>query len=228
MTVDPNDKPIFSYCGPFIDDGKLFLYFSPSYLGSNISYIAANLDQALSKAPQPEGAPSLSYIARHSIKTDYEPKVGDLLAKAQKYLSNDGFKFEPDFEAVGAKLKNNKDTRDDWEGNLGSFTLSYLESFVSYLEYNKFEGDELLQEGLAEGVPKGEIHMRVVDKLAKGSYNEILIDDGALYLQVSTLFLILRRARSLQSTFRRRQATGGQTFITPLKSSSTSCRSTAA
>lgn len=80
-------------------------------------------------------------------------------------------------------MKGNKDARDDWETNLGGFTLSYFESFVSVLERKKFAEDELLREGFAEAVEKGIVRFRVVDKLPSG-YNEIVLDDGAVAIQV--------------------------------------------
>jgi hypothetical protein len=138
----------------------------------------------LSTAPQPEGAPALSYIARHSIKTDYEVQSAALLEKARKALHNPKFEFDPGFEAQGLMLKGNKDARDDWETNLGSFVLSYFESFVSQLETEKFGEDDLLREGLEEACPKNVIRMRLVEKLSSG-YNEILLEDGALVIQVS-------------------------------------------
>lgn len=153
----------------------------------NINNQAQQLAETLSKAPQPEGAPFLSYIARHSIKADYTAKIGTVLESVQKILQNPEFKFEPDFDALGAKLKNGgKDVRDDWEGNLGSFAKSYFESFQSAIQYEKFESDDMLREGLAEGAPKGVLRLRIVDKLQtqQNGYNEIVLDDGEIIIQV--------------------------------------------
>jgi hypothetical protein len=176
----------FSYCGTEVKDGQLQLLFHPNNLGTNISNLAQKLADTLSAAPQPDGAPSLSYAARHSIKTDYTPTISALLEKTQKILQNPDFKFEPDFDTLGAKLKGAKDGRDDWEANLGSFAKQYLESFTSYLEYNKFESDEMLREGLQEVVTKNTLHLKIVDQLAtsQNGYNEIVIDDGELVIQV--------------------------------------------
>ncbi|KAL5314132.1 hypothetical protein ACEPPN_018556 [Leptodophora sp. 'Broadleaf-Isolate-01'] len=182
VTLIPSTK--FSYCGTEVADGQLRLLFHPNNLGSNISNVAQLLAETLSSAPQPDGAPSLSYAARHSIKTEYTPKVTELLEKAQKCLQNPKLEFQPDFDAIGAKLKGNKDARDDWETNLGGFTLSYFESFVSVLERKKFAEDELLREGFAEAVEKGIVRFRVVDKLPSG-YNEIVLDDGAVAIQTT-------------------------------------------
>lgn len=182
MTLIPSEK--FSYSGCEVQDGKLCLLFHPNNLGSNIDHVAQELGVALSTAPQPSGAPSLSYIARHSVKVDYEPEIVKLLERARKALHNEKFVFEPNFDALGAMLKNGKDVRDDWERNLGSFAKSYFESFVDQLEREKFGDDDMLREGLEECVPKNVLRLRLVEKLASG-YNEILLDDGELVIQVS-------------------------------------------
>lgn len=182
MTLIPSEK--FSYSGCEVQDGKLSLMFHPKNLGSNIGHVAQELAVALSTAPQPSGAPSLSYIARHSVKVEYEPEIVNLLAKARKALHNEKFEFEPNFDALGEMLKKGKDVRDDWERNLGSFAKSYFESFVDQLEREKFGEDDLLREGLEECAPKNVLRLRLVEKLASG-YNEILLDDGALVIQVS-------------------------------------------
>lgn len=48
-----------------------------------------------------------------------------------------------------------------------------------------FKNDEMLQEGFQEGVPKNEISLVVVDKLAKGGYNEVVLKDGVCYIQTT-------------------------------------------
>ena len=46
----------------------------------------------------------------------------------------------------------------------------------------------MLQEGFEEAVPEGVVKLRLVEKLVKGSYNEMLLEDGALVLQVCFFF----------------------------------------
>lgn len=174
----------FNYCGCDVESGVLRLHFHPNYLGTNVNDAAGKLPDAISAAPQPEGAPALSYTARHSIKTDYDSKIGDILEKASQALQNPNLKFEPGFEELGAMLKTGKDVRDDWEKNLGNFAASYFESFLSALQYNKFGEDDLLREGFEEGVPKGVVKLRLVEKLPSG-YNQILLEDGAVVLQTT-------------------------------------------
>lgn len=180
-------SPKFSYSGCDVQDGQLRLLFHPDKLGSNISHVGEKIAEALSDAPQPEGASTLSYAARHSIKEDYTTKIIPLLEKAQKLLQNPKLDFQPNFEALGAKLKSGKDVRDDWETNLGSFAFKYLESFVDVLEREKFGEDDMLREGLEEAVPKGVVQLKLVDTLKNGGYNEVVLDDGTLSIQVSCL-----------------------------------------
>lgn len=168
-----------------IESGILRLLFHPNNLGTNINAVADDLPNVLSSAPQPAGAPSLSFAARHSIATEYDPKIGALLSKAQTALQNPNLKFEPGFEELGKMLKVGKDVRDDWEHNLGAFARGYFESFTDVLERNKFGDDELLREGFEEGVEKGAVKLRIVEKLVKGSYNEILLEEGTIVMQTT-------------------------------------------
>jgi hypothetical protein len=184
-TVILTASPKFSYSGSDVQDGQFRLLFHPDKLGSNINDVGQKIAEALSAAPQPEGASPLSYAARHSIKTDYITKIVPVLEKAQKLLQNPKLEFQPNFEALGAKLKSGKDVRDDWETNLGSFALNYLEGFVDVLEREKFGEDEMLREGFEEGVPKGIVQLKLVDTLKNEGYNEVVLDDGTLSVQVS-------------------------------------------
>lgn len=43
----------------------------------------------------------------------------------------------------------------------------------------------MLQEGFFDVVSKAEIALRTVSVLKKGNYNESVVEDGVLYLQVS-------------------------------------------
>lgn len=173
----------YSYNGCDFHDGQLRMHFSPNYLGTNIDQTTQDIAKAISAAPQPAGASTLSYTARHSVKTDYDPKIGTLLEKAQKALENPKLKFEPDFEGLGKMLKGGKDVRDDWETNIGDFTMKYYESFVDALDREKFASDDMLREGFEEAVPSGVIKMRIVEKM--DGYNGLKLEDGALYLQAS-------------------------------------------
>jgi hypothetical protein len=49
----------------------------------------------------------------------------------------------------------------------------------------------MLQEGFFDVVSKAEIALRTVGALKKGNYNESVVEDGVLYLQVSGLRLLI-------------------------------------
>lgn len=181
-TITLSASTAFSYCGCTISDQKLNIVFNPNYLGSNVNDALYEIAKVVSQAPQPEGAPKLSFAARHAVATDYEPEIGALLQKARTELQNPKLEFEPDFEALGAMLKKGKDVRDDWERNLGNFAKLYYESFVDTLVREKFGEDDMLREGFEEGVPKGVVKLRIVEKMS--GYNGILVEDGALIMQV--------------------------------------------
>lgn len=183
-TVTLLASPKFSYCGCDVQDGQLRLLFHPEKLATNISHVGQEIAKALNDAPQQEGASPLSYAARHSVKTDYTTKIVAVLEKARTLLQNPKLEFQPNFEALAAKLKGGKDVRDDWETNLGDFAKKYLEGFVDVLEREKFGDDEMLREGFEEGVPKGVVQLKIVDALKDGGYNEVLLDDGTLSIQV--------------------------------------------
>lgn len=105
-----------------------------------------------------------------------------MLEKARTALQNPELKFEPDFDSLGAMLKKGKDVRDDWERNLGNFAVKYYESFADTLVREKFGDDEMLREGFEEGVPKGVVKLRIVEKMS--GYNGMVLEDGALVMQV--------------------------------------------
>lgn len=188
-------SPAVSYCGTDFVDNKFRIVFHPDKLGSNISHAGQDLAAEISAAPQPAGAPSLSFTARASIAADYEPKIGAVLEKARKLLQNPNFEFEPGFEALGSALKSGEDVRDDWEQNLGDFARRYFEAVVDVLEREKFGEDEMLREGLEEAVPKAVLRLKVLEKIG-GSYNETLLEDGALVVQVSFPRVTFRLWRS--------------------------------
>lgn len=173
----------FSYNGVKIEDGTLKLIFNPTCLGTNTHQIGEYLAKAVSEAPQPEGASTLSYAARHAVQKDYDPKIGALLKKAQDILQSPKLKFDCNFEEIGKALKGGKDVRDDWETNLGDFAYRYYESFVDVLKREKFDSDEMLREGFEEGIPEMSVQLKVVEKI-KGYYNETVLEGGAVVMQV--------------------------------------------
>ncbi|KAH8804601.1 hypothetical protein F5884DRAFT_418998 [Xylogone sp. PMI_703] len=179
------DSPKWTYGGCDItSEGVFRLLFKPTMLGTNIDDTAANIAKEVSDAPQPESAPTLSYAARHSIKTEYDPKIEEVRKQAADELQNPDFKFEPDFEALVATLKTKKWDRwsENWQDNIGSTVLKYFEAFVYVLKREKFGEDDMLREGFAEAADKGVVRFRVIPKLPSG-YNRSLIENGELILE---------------------------------------------
>lgn len=68
---------------------------------------------------------------------------------------------------------------------IGEAALKYFQSMVAGLERSGFADDDLLREGFQEAVLKKEVVLRVLDKLVEGgSYNEAVLNDGALEINV--------------------------------------------
>jgi hypothetical protein len=100
---------------------------------SDVDHAFQTLEQTINEASIAAAANPLSYTARHSIKENWASKVDELQKKIAKQLHNDDIKLEPNFEAVAAVLSKSKEVRDDWETNLGNFTLSYFNSLEYYM-----------------------------------------------------------------------------------------------
>lgn len=184
------------YSGCDFESGNLRLLFNPGELGCNIDDAFSKLATAVNDAPR-KTAPSMSFAARHNISKTFTPQIVSVLAEAAKLLENPDLKFEPEFEGIYKGLKNGgSDVRSDWEANLGDFTVLYFKGFLYTLNRDKFGQDEMLREGFAEAAPAGIIKLRVVDKLSSG-YNEILIEDGALVIQVS--FRPFRESKAVET-----------------------------
>ncbi|KAI0445183.1 hypothetical protein F4803DRAFT_508803 [Xylaria telfairii] len=189
LTLDVDENKRFTYCGADVVDGQLRLVFAPDRLGTNISSCLDRdvLLKALNDAPAPDGA-SLSYMARTSIRENYDPKIEEIRTRIGELVGKPDIKLNPSWEENFAKLqeeskKKKTDLTKDWEQYFGAWSRSYFDGLVSQLQWQKFEDDELLQEGFNDVISKGEIVFRIVDKLVKGSYNEAVIEDGVLYLQ---------------------------------------------
>ncbi|KAH7347659.1 hypothetical protein B0T11DRAFT_143395 [Plectosphaerella cucumerina] len=187
MDVEDEEPKRFSYSSIGIQDGKLMLLFRPDALGSNISY-AAQEDQlfpALNAVPS--DAP-LSFLARHSIKTEYDAKIDAVQKSIAAQIGKPDVKLVPNFEEAFATLKaaaavKGSEVREDWEKQLGYLVEQYFEGLDWQLKNIKIESDDLVQEGFNEAVEKGELVFRLVEKLQYGLYGEVVIEDGVLYLQ---------------------------------------------
>ncbi|KAL0939501.1 uncharacterized protein CTRU02_206111 [Colletotrichum truncatum] len=195
LIIDIDDRPDknqrVTYCGVVVKDGKLVIVFSEGNLGTNASYAidSQGLLKALNDAPPAPGAgAAMSYAARTSIRQDYDEQIEETRQKLADILEKPDIVLVPNFESNFAKLKEEgskkkSEVRDDWENNLGGFTKKYFEGLVYQMGYQKFEDDELLREGFNEAVEKGEVHFRIVDKMSYGTYGEVVLENGAVYVQ---------------------------------------------
>lgn len=73
-----------------------------------------------------------------------------------------------------------RDLPRDWQMHMGAHALQYFEGVAKTSEALGFATDDMMQEAVAEAVEKNEIQIQVVDKLAKGTYHEVMIEDGVL------------------------------------------------
>jgi hypothetical protein len=180
-----SDQEVY-YCGCDIHDGALRILFKDDRLGTNINDALQYLDKAVNAAPAP-GA-TINFLARASISRDWEPKIGAIQQQIGKQLNNPNIKLNPNWEHNYAELAKATDKSDGWDSRIGQYSISYMEALQNQLEREKFGSDDLLQEGFAEMVTKGEVCLRVQPK-TKETYNEMTVEDGVLYMSVRNTVL---------------------------------------
>jgi hypothetical protein len=155
----------------------------------NITDCTNELQETLSKASAAASPDTLSYTARHSIKKYWDTNVDEAKKRISEQLQNPDIKLTPNFEANFLALKASKESDENFQKNLGNYTRAYFDSLADNLELNKFKEDDMLYEGFAEAVTKGEIAFRVVEQLTGNArYGQILIDDGVFVIQVRRAF----------------------------------------
>ncbi|KAK3938769.1 hypothetical protein QBC46DRAFT_389567 [Diplogelasinospora grovesii] len=188
LDMDDSEPKKFSYCGCDVSDGKLRMLFRQDCLGTNIDYACqeGQLFPALNAAPA--GDRPLSFTARVGIRDEYDSKAEACRKELAEMVGKPDFKLNPNFADTFAKLEaaskvKGNDLRDDWQKNLGGFTLKYFEGAVYQMKYLKVGEDDMIQEGFNEAVEKGEMAFRIVDNLKYDSYCECDIEDGVMYLQ---------------------------------------------
>jgi hypothetical protein len=189
LAVDDTGK--HTYCGSDVKDGVLRLVFHANNLGMFPSDASNDIVGALKAAPAPAG--SMNLATRNGIKTNYEAAVEEVRAAIATIVGAPDLKLTPNFEynygilsAMGDKAGS------DWGAKLGQATLAYFQGVKSSLENQKFGSDDILQEGFQEAINKNEITLKIVDKLdCGGSYNEVIIKDGVLIVQVSLIFYLI-------------------------------------
>ncbi|KIW76401.1 hypothetical protein Z517_11147 [Fonsecaea pedrosoi CBS 271.37] len=189
------DDTKFTYGGLQIKDGVLRLLFAEGYLAANVSDVSRDFNDALTKAAAAGGgagssgsgsSSAFNINARQSVRESYDPKIGDLQQAIGSLVGVPDILLNANFEANAAVLAAaGAQVRADWDRILGRVSLDYFDGLKYQLERAGFKDDDMLQEGFQEAVTKREILLRVVDKLQKGTYHEVLVEDGVLVIQVS-------------------------------------------
>lgn len=202
LTMDVDEAGTNSYCGCAVQEGgRLAILFNEKNFGVNVNDALEpdKLLQALNNAPSSggsDGAVKLSFAARTSVRTEYDPQIGAIRERIAKLLQREDVQLVPNFEETFAKLagdlkaasgSGNKSSvdADNYERQLGMFVRDYFDGVAYHLDSQKFGSDDMLQEGFNEAVEKGVIAFRIVDKLAYGSYCEVVVEDGTLYVQTT-------------------------------------------
>jgi hypothetical protein len=190
MDLDEGQK--FSYCGCAVSaTGSLVILFREGYLGTNVDDACSldKLENALNEAPSTASASHqpMSFIARAAIRNDWDAQTEAVKRQLGEILCRD-IALEPRFEQAFDKLSAAGDGNADasWQRNLGAYHRMYYESLASYLTYQKFGEDDMLREAFHEGIDKATVAFRIVGKeeLKLSTYNECVIEDGTLILQV--------------------------------------------
>lgn len=189
-----DDDTSFTYGGLQIKDGVLRLVFADGSLAVNVNDVSRDFHEALKAAAASSGSGGNAFniSARQSVRDSYDPEIGALQKAIGEIVGVPHIKLTPNFEANAAVLAGSgSKVRADWDKIIGGATLAYFEGLKYQLERAGFKGDDMLQEGFQDGVSKNEISFRVVEKLVKGSYHEILVEDGVLVIQVRLAFPVV-------------------------------------
>ncbi|KAK1724777.1 uncharacterized protein BDZ83DRAFT_577858 [Colletotrichum acutatum] len=195
LAIDLDDRPKgerVSYCGVLVKEGGvLAIVFSEGNLGTNISSAVETqgLLAALNAAPAAPGSVAvMSFAARNAVRQDYDPQIEETRMSLADMLERPDIALCPNFETNFEKMKaaaatKGSEVRSDWEANFGLFTRMYFEGLRSQMRYQKFDDDDMLREGFNEAAEKGQIHFRIVDKMAYATYGEVVLEDGLICLQ---------------------------------------------
>lgn len=162
-----------------IKEGVYWILFKPDSLGTNTSSLCDSLLAAINIAP----GFVFSLEAKHSIDETWEEEYEDLTKEIAGLTGIPDVKLEPNFEENFKALNVQTDSR--WYTSFGAATLAYFKDGLKYqLGRAGFKGDDMLQEGLQEVLMEKAFVLRVVPKTKK-TYNEIVLENGALYLQTT-------------------------------------------
>ncbi|KAJ7594065.1 hypothetical protein C8J56DRAFT_1121187 [Mycena floridula] len=146
-------------------DGVFRILFKNDYLGSNASSLYDCILPAIDNVP----TEAFSLRAEHSIDKHFHVEIDELKEKLVDILAMPNLVLDPNFEEVYQALLVGKKEEKDWRNSFGL----------------GFKGDDMLQEGLVEVASTSTFKVRVVPKLVKRYCNEVVIEDGIVYLQTT-------------------------------------------
>ena len=158
-------------------------------LGTNIDRTMEKLPDVVNEAGVAAGGQGLDFAAKQDVKANFDPKISAVEAKAKEILAMPSLKFVPNLEANFMKLIAHAeaggagDLQREWQKHYGKVVLQHFEAFVQVIEQGGFSKDEMLQEGFQESIDTGIGEFRIVDKLAKKHYNEMILEQGRLVIQ---------------------------------------------
>ena len=184
LEIDDVTPKRFSYCGCDVKEGRFRILAGEDYLGTNVGDACYEMVKAIQKAEEAAGGTGLSVGAKANVKDTVDKEFPGLEKRFSEILGY-GVKLDANLEENYKSLKAKKTDFND--SYFGTVTLDYFEGFASNLEYLKFKEDDMMQEGFQEGCEKGVIKVEVVDKLAHGSYNDVIFEDGICKLQVRSM-----------------------------------------
>ena len=196
IVLEPTDDKKIRYCSCDISNGSLRILFAKQYLSynTNDATLPEKIAQAVNNAGIATSSGSgtgipLDFDAKSSIRSEYESKIGDVKKKLEKVLGLPVLTLSPNFEhnftvlSKHAQAGGSEDLQREWQKRFGMATLSYFEGLAHQLDCAGFVKDEMMQEGFHDAVEKNEIQLRVVDRMVKGTYNEVIIENGVLIMQ---------------------------------------------
>ncbi|KAF7356513.1 hypothetical protein MVEN_00984800 [Mycena venus] len=162
-----------------VQEGVFRILFRHDRLGYNQSW----LDESILPAVQSVPRDGFSLSAKHSIEHDYEGDIEELQQEINT-ICGTVFTLDPNFEENYKVLSGTKETFNNdnyWESRIGAVALSYFKGLKYQLERQGFKDDDMLQEGLQEGVESKTFRIRVVPETKKTT--ETVIEEGVVYLQ---------------------------------------------
>ncbi|KAJ6577442.1 hypothetical protein B0H19DRAFT_1062063 [Mycena capillaripes] len=162
-----------------VKEGVYRILFNHDRVGYNMS---SQNDWIL---PAIEAVPSggFSLQAKNSIESSYNGEIEDLQKEIAQITGIADVVLDPNFEENYQALMALPDTK--WQGNFGRVHFAYFSGLKGQLERQGFKKDDMLQEGLQEVLESKTFKIRIVQKTKDNKTNEIVIEDGVAYLQVS-------------------------------------------